>query len=269
MLGFRHILRQCTYRWRYPSCRIEASAFVQRATVLGSGVSIHENSSVVASTVGAKSTIGASCRVLNSQMGERTCLAANVRLFNSSMGRFSFSAEETWISNVSIGSFTSIGPRCIIGYGDHPSNWGTSSPVLYAAINPARVSWATESLFLERKDILIGSDVWIGAQVFIRDGVAIGHGAVVGAGAVVVKDVPPYAIVGGVPAQIIKLRFDEPTVEAFLDLAWWDWPEEEIRAARRLLAAEPSVGLVSDLRQARQCFVGPEGATRDERPVAG
>lgn len=76
--------------------------------------------------------------------------------------------------------------------------------------------------------ITIGNDVWIGAGSIIRKGITIGDGAVVGAGSVVSKDVPPYGIVAGNPARLIKYRFDEATIAEFLDLKWWDLPVEKI-----------------------------------------
>ena len=78
-------------------------------------------------------------------------------------------------------------------------------------------------------DIVIGNDVWIGYEAVILAGVTIGDGAVIGARAVVTKDVPPYAIVGGVPARVIRSRFPEETVKALLRLKWWDWPAEQIQ----------------------------------------
>lgn len=80
-----------------------------------------------------------------------------------------------------------------------------------------------------RGDIIIGNDVWIGFEAVIMAGVHIGDGAIIGARAVVTKDVPPYTIVGGVPAREIRKRFDAVTVERFQTLKWWDWPEERIR----------------------------------------
>lgn len=80
-----------------------------------------------------------------------------------------------------------------------------------------------------RGDIIIGNDVWIGFEAVIMAGVHIGDGAIIGARAVVTKDVPPYTIVGGVPAREIRKRFDAATVERLQTLKWWDWPEERIR----------------------------------------
>ena len=79
-----------------------------------------------------------------------------------------------------------------------------------------------------RGDIVVGNDVWIGYEAVVLSGVTIGDGAIIGARAVVTRDVPPYAIVGGVPARLIRKRFDDKTVETLLRLKWWDWPSEKI-----------------------------------------
>lgn len=80
----------------------------------------------------------------------------------------------------------------------------------------------------KRGDITIGNDVWIGYEAVVLSGVTIGDGAVVGARAVVTKDVPPYTIVGGVPARSIRRRFSNETIDALLELKWWDWPLEKL-----------------------------------------
>ena len=85
------------------------------------------------------------------------------------------------------------------------------------------------------KPITIGSDVWICTRAMILQGVTIGHGAIVAAGAVVTKDIAPYAVAGGVPAQVIRSRFDEKTIAALLRIKWWEWPDEKIRASLGLM----------------------------------
>ncbi len=92
-----------------------------------------------------------------------------------------------------------------------------------------------------RGDTVLGSDVWIGYQALVMPGVTIGHGAVVAAAGVVTRDVPPYAIVAGNPARVIRMRFDETGVERLLQAAWWDWPMPLITEhARTIMAGTPA-----------------------------
>lgn len=88
-----------------------------------------------------------------------------------------------------------------------------------------------------RGDILVGNDVWIGFEAVILAGVSIGDGAIIGSRAVVTKDVPPYTIVGGVPAKPIRRRFDNEIISKLLALRWWDWPEEKIRRNLKAIQA--------------------------------
>lgn len=94
-------------------------------------------------------------------------------------------------------------------------------------------------------DIIIGNDVWIGYEAVILAGVTIGDGAIIGTRAVVTKDVPPYTIVGGVPAKPIKKRFSDETISALLEIQWWNWPEEKI--ARNISAIQG--GNIEQLKQ--------------------
>jgi acyl-[acyl carrier protein]--UDP-N-acetylglucosamine O-acyltransferase len=94
-----------------------------------------------------------------------------------------------------------------------------------------------------RGEIIVGHDVWIGANAVILSGVNIGNGAVVAAGAVVNKDVPPYAVVGGVPAKLIKMRFEPEQIAALEKIQWWNWPLEKIRANLDLFYASPAAFL--------------------------
>jgi virginiamycin A acetyltransferase len=79
-----------------------------------------------------------------------------------------------------------------------------------------------------RGDTVVGNDVWIGMEALILPGMSIGHGAIAAAKAVVTHDVPPYAIVAGNPAKVVKMRFDQRTVDRLLKIAWWDWPVDKI-----------------------------------------
>lgn len=97
-------------------------------------------------------------------------------------------------------------------------------------------------------DIVIGNDVWIGYEAVVLAGVTIGDGAIIGTRAVVTKDVPPYTIVGGVPAKPIKKRFPEDIISALLDIQWWNWSEEKIAANIDVIQS----GNIEQLKQAMQ-----------------
>ncbi|MFD0463207.1 CatB-related O-acetyltransferase [Microvirga aerilata] len=136
------------------------------------------------------------------------------------------------LGNVSIGRYCSIAPDVMIGANEHPTDWLTTSRIAY---QPELHSWA-EFLAPERvpeiaanrrdpgdigKMTVLGNDVWIGQDVFIKAGVRIGDGAVIAARSVVTRDVPPYSIVGGVPAKVLKMRFDPHTISRLTALQWW------------------------------------------------
>ena len=94
-------------------------------------------------------------------------------------------------------------------------------------------------------DIVIGNDVWIGYETVILSGVTIGDGAIIGSRAVVTKDVPPYTIVGGVPAKTIRKRFSDDDIEALQKMKWWDWPIEQIQAH----ISEIQTGKIEELKK--------------------
>jgi virginiamycin A acetyltransferase len=92
-----------------------------------------------------------------------------------------------------------------------------------------------------RGDTVIGNDVWLGYQALVLPGVSIGHGAVVAAASVVASDVPPYTVVAGNPARIVRVRFDQTDVQRMLRAAWWDWPADRITThARTIMAGTPA-----------------------------
>lgn len=128
----------------------------------------------------------------------------------------------------SIGAFTSIAPNVKLSAGNHPLTYVSTHPFAYLK-EFGFVKTTDTSAILNNEDIHIGHDVWIGESAIILTGVTIGHGAVVAAGAVVTKDVPPYAIIAGVPAKVLRYRFNPATVKKLLASRWWEWPDADIR----------------------------------------
>lgn len=152
------------------------------------------------------------------------------RLNGVKMDDYSYIGKSSIIHNTTIGKFSSISDCCVIGLPGHPTNHLSTSPIFTAPFNALRQTWVQERVYKPVIDVEIGNDVWIGYGVMIPNNVKVGDGAIVAAGAVVTKDVPPYAIVGGVPAKVIKYRFPEDKIERLLELKWWDRPVEEIKS---------------------------------------
>lgn len=140
----------------------------------------------------------------------------------------------------SIGRYTSIGPNVVLGDGEHPTDWLSSSPALYSdrqfrffppdvEAAPRRIVRRTADTFSgPQGSVEIGNDVWIGANVVVRRGVRIGDGAIVGANAVVIADVPDYAVVAGVPARLLRYRFDARTIADLQALRWWEFDANDL-----------------------------------------
>ncbi len=141
---------------------------------------------------------------------------------NVRIGRNSFVNEGIIREYTTIGRYCSMGRKVTIAAPHHPLNYMTTHLALLAASdqgapNPDRQEGQIETH--------IGNDVWIGDNVFIKRGVHIGDGAVIGASAVVTKDVPPFAIMAGVPARLLRYRFDEAIRQRMIRAAWWNYPE--------------------------------------------
>jgi len=138
---------------------------------------------------------------------------------DSKIGKYCYINDYTRITKAKIGNFVSIGNNVAIGQGEHDLNkLSTSTYFLDNAYDK-----------LTQKECIIKNDVWIGSYAFIKRGVTIGNGAVIGTHAVVTKDVPDFAVVAGVPAKVIRYRFDEETIQKLLKLKWWDMDIEFLK----------------------------------------
>jgi chloramphenicol O-acetyltransferase type B len=160
---------------------------------------------------------------MNSKINHGVHILSDCVINNSNIDSYTYVGKNSIIQNAAIGKFCSIASDVCIGLGKHPLNYFSTSPIFYRTINPLKIKLVNLNLdFKEYENIYIGNDVWIGARAIILDGVKIGHGAIVAANAVVTKDIPPYAIVGGVPQKILKYRFKEEKINQLLSSNWWD-----------------------------------------------
>lgn len=174
------------------------------------------------------------CSVYNSQISEKALINPLYEMNDSQIGDYTYVARNSIISKTTIGKFCSIGPNLFCGWGVHPVNGISTSPMFYSTKKQNGMTLSEVDKVEERKPIKIGNDVFIGANVTILDGVTIGDGAVIGAGAVVSKDIPAYAIAVGCPIRILRYRFDEDTRKKMLALKWWEFDEERLHDVERM-----------------------------------
>lgn len=177
----------------------------------------------------------------NSKISKLSRIFPFCKITKSKINDYSYINLFANINNTNIGKFCSISINFKSGMGFHPKNFISSSPYFYSKKNALKRSIATKNFFNEYKQVNIENDVWIGADVIIMDGVNIGNGAIIAAKSVVTKDVPDYAIVGGVPAKIIKYRFSEEIIEELKKICWWDWSDEKLNKNKHLFIKELSM----------------------------
>lgn len=188
---------------------------------------------------GIELKIGLGCVIRNVRFGKSVYLADNVVLINSSVGTHTYINAFTKITNAEIGNYCSIasGVKIVLGY--HPTHLVTLHPAFYSN-NKEFETFSDQNYFEEYPKVTLGNDVWIGEDAIIMGGITVGDGAVIAARAVVTKDVPPYSVVGGVPAKFIKARFTDEIINKLLKIRWWDKEEDWIRN-NYLLFHDPEV----------------------------
>lgn len=160
-------------------------------------------------------------KVLNSVLSDYSSVGHDAEVINTELGAYSYVSAGARVANCKIGPFCSIGNKVFIAPGIHPSGLISTHPIFYSSAGQCGTVWLTEPTFNENLRATVGADVWIGLNAIVLDGVNVGVGAIIGAGAVVTKDVPPYAVVLGVPAKIVKYRFEASIIERLILSKWW------------------------------------------------
>ena len=171
------------------------------------------------------------CHIAESEIGRFTEVGAGTRLRNVTFGDYSYTDRLCDISNANIGKFVNIASMVRIGATDHPLDRASLHHFMYRS----SYYWhdeADDGRFFARRDArrtVVGHDTWIGYAALIKPDVTVGDGAVVAAGAIVTKDVPPYTIVAGNPAHLLRERQPRAIANRLIALAWWDWSHAQLR----------------------------------------
>lgn len=198
--------------------------------MIASSAKLYRESTVSNSCIGEEVTIGDFTRVRNSHVEDFCYIDRQNLLLGVTMGKRSYTGPWDMIFKCIIGSYCSISYGVTIGAPEHDYSRASTHQFIY---DPKyRLFDEDQDLRNEKfsQPVEIGNDVWIGCNSTILRGVTIGDGAVIAANAVVTKDVPPYAIVAGVPARVIKYRFSNEIINRLLMIKWWNWSDSKIKA---------------------------------------
>lgn len=174
--------------------------------------------------------IGYNSIVRNVRFGKYNWIGQDAFIIDSEMGNYTYLNNRCLIFQTSIGKYCSLGPGAMTSPGKHPtSNYVSTHPLTYYNPSNLLISFNAKTDFKYSEKVVIGNDVWIGANAIIVDGITVGDGAIVAANSVVTKNVAPYSIVAGVPAQHQRFRFTEEEIAFLLQFKWWNNDEEWIK----------------------------------------
>lgn len=225
--------------------------------ILGNPASLRVNGE----TIGRHVQIARTASCDHVVLADRVRVAANCRISQSNVGRFTyfqFGSIATWAT---IGSFCSVSEYARIGATNHDIGRVTTHPITFdESFNFLQVGDESVQAFsarLQDERVTVGHDVWVGYGAVILPGVEVGNGAVIGAGAVVSHDVPPYAVVGGVPSTVIKFRFPTEVVEKIEATRWWEYSDQELRQCVPHMGTPASFfAVVNSVRGRQEALMG-------------
>ena len=223
---------------------IDSTSLIDDTSSFGSNVTIYRFAKISNSAFLDNVSIGDESIIRDSTLYNRVEIGRRNTIDHVSISDSTYTGEFCIIKYCKIGKYCSISWNVSIGGANHQIERLSNAP-LHRVIN----NYPIEKYKSFDIGVTVGNDVWIGSGATILRGVTIGDGAVIGAGAVVTKDVPPYAVVGGVPARIIKYRFNELIIKGLLDIEWWNWPIDKIEKARPLFEEEVNELTIEKLKK--------------------
>ena len=212
-------------------------------TTIGARVSVYRNAMVRNSIIGDDCWVGDDAVLADVELcGNNSVNRRNVVL-RSRIGRYSYTGNNTTIRSSDVGRFCSISWNVSVGGGDHEMAALTTMTkerfsFLDNIVEAAELRAESLQRLARLSSCIVGNDVWIGTGVIVMNGVSIGDGAVIGAGAVVTHDVPPFTIVVGAPARVLRKRFSDEIIDSLAELEWWNWPSNVIREHKDLIFEE-------------------------------
>ncbi len=171
------------------------------------------------------------------------------KIVRSKVNDYTYIGVNTVVVNSDIGKFCSIANEVYIGLSRHSLAYLSVSPIFTECNNGTGYTWTQENSYNNSLSTKIGNDVWIGFRALICCGVTVGDGAVIGAGAVVTKDIPPYAIVGGIPACIIRYRYSQYMIQQLKEIEWWNMKDEFLKENIVLFQHELTQADIESLRE--------------------
>lgn len=184
--------------------------------------------SIFSSNIGSHVKIHTQAILFSGKILDHVYIGAKTAISNSTIDRYTYLTGNNRIFNTNIGAFCSIAENACIGHAEHPYHQFSTSPIFYKKDNPFEINKFFQQKIDEFQTTTIGNDVWIGYNAYIKSGVIVGDGCIIGAGAIVTKNIESYSIVVGIPARIIKKRFNETTISKLKHDQWWNLNDDEL-----------------------------------------